>query len=350
MLCQCFAFREGQPHVLVAIARGIRFQRINSAGLKFSLANLAGIAAISSPNSTENDLPRSVNIETTIVDIVAQSCNLDPKEISFEVDFNSFGIDSLGCLELYHGLTRAFPNIHLHLEDISKCTNFQTIVELISSRSITGAPPFLTYTPTSFSASKSADSAKQIKEIFAQVLNMGEDSIGEDMELSSLGVDSLSCLEVAHLLATRCGVHLSPNFLHSTTTLRDIRNHLSSSGVSRDCGFNSLTDASRIVTENLSDALDHQKQLWCLRKVVTDRTPLILIHDGSGLVASYRHVSNLHRNLYGINSPHFSSSQVGSSITELAATYAGYLQKEIDGPVLVGGEVVHRILSYLSCS
>jgi acyl carrier protein len=114
---------------------------------------------------------------------------------------------------------------------------------------------------------------------------MDENSIDEDMDLGSLGFDSLSCLEVIHLLATRYGAHLPPNFINSSTTIRDVRNHLSSSECFKDGGFNSSTNASEIVTRKLPGALDLQKQLWCLRKTVpSSRTPLILIHDGSGLL------------------------------------------------------------------
>lgn len=338
MLCQSFAFREGQPRVLVATAQGIRFQRVNLAGLKFSLVNPAGLPTKSLPDQRISD-----NSESTIVDIVSQACNLDIKDISFEVDFNSLGIDSLGRSELYHGLISAFPNIHIHLDDISKCTNIQAIIELISSRSITTAVPCLTNQLSS--ASDSADGLKKIKQIFAQVLDMDENSIDEDMDLGSLGFDSLSCLEVIHLLATRCCVHLPPNFINWNSTIRDVLNYTSTSKVLRDDEINNV---SAIVTRDFPGAFDFQKQLWCLRKTVSSRTPLILIHDGSGLAVRYHNISNIHRDLYGINNPYFLSPQVWSSITELATTYANYIQREIDGPVLVGGEISQRLLYYIA--
>ena len=333
MLCQSYAFHEGQPRVLVATAQGIRFQRVNLAGLKFSLVNLAGLPTES---SSFPDQQISDKAESIIIGIVSRACDLDIMDISLEVDFDSLGIDSFGRSELYHGLSSAFPNVHIHLDDISKCTNIQAIIGLISSRLITNSLPCLTNQPTSFSSSNSADSVNRIIEIFAQVLDVDENSIDEDMDLGSLGLDSLSCIEVTHLLAAQCGIHLPTNFINWSSTIRDVRNHISSSKVLRDDGMN---NTSEIVTRDFPGALDLQKQLWCLRKPVSSsRTPLILVHDGSGLAGCYRHISDIHRDLYGINNPYFLSPQVWSSITELATTYAGYIQKEIDGPVLVGGE------------
>ncbi len=101
---------------------------------------------------------------------------------------------------------------------------------------------------------------------------------------------------------------------------------------------------------NLLGGLDLQKPLWCLRKSYSPVTPLILVHDGSGHAACYRHISNINRDLYGINSPDFSSSHVSSSIIELAAVYAAYIQEKIDGPVLVGGEPMYQIMIYFLVS
>jgi acyl carrier protein len=344
MLCESYALREGQTPVLVAIAQGIWFRRVS---LRFTLANHASLAAASPPNSLGNALseqPTWNNIETMVAGIVARACKLD---LSFKDDFDSFSIDPRFRLELYHGLKSVFSNIHLHLDDISNCTNIRAIVELVFSRSIASTIPSLTTQPISFSASNSVDLTKEIRQIFAHVLDMDEDSVGEDMELGSLGLDSLSCLEAIHLLATRYGAHLSANFIHSCTTIRDVQNRLSSSGGVQDGTFSSSTSDT---TSNLPGGLDFQKKLWCLQKAISSRTPLVLIHDGSGLAACYRHLPNISRDLYGISNPRFLSSQVWSSINELAATYAGYIQQEIDGPVLVGGEAFLRIRFYILSS
>ena len=81
-------------------------------------------------------------------------------------------------------------------------------------------------------------------------------------DLGSLGFDSLSCLEVVRLLTTQCGL-------------------------------TSVTNASGKKTWNLPAGLDLEKRLWCLQKGVSSHSPLVLVHDGSGLAACYRHISNM---------------------------------------------------------
>ena len=316
MLCDSYAFRNGQSCVLVAVAQGIWFQRVNLASLKLSLKHSAG-------------LHTSDKISTTVVEIVARTCDLDITDVSFEEDFDSSGVGSLIRVDLCHDIVAAFPDMHVHLEDISRCKTIQAIIELISGRSVAITPQTLS------TSSNSADIEKNVQRIFAQVLDIDEDSIKEDLDLGSLGLDSLACLEVVHLLATRCGVHLPVSFINSNRTICDVQSYLSSSASFRD---DSSTHAVERVTKNLPCVLDLQKPLWCLQKSDSSRTPLVLIHDGSGLIACYRRILDIHRDLYGINNPYVLESSPGwSSIAELAVTYAGYIEKEISGPMLVGG-------------
>ncbi len=153
---------------------------------------------------------RTDHLTAAPASIVGQACGVGVKDVSLDVDFGSFDVDSNSRLELYH----AFPNMHCYLDNIPNCTNVRGRDDVISSRSITSTLPSLTNQPTS--ASNSTDRAKQIKRMFAHVLDMDEDSIDEDTDLGSLGFDSLSCHEVVHLLDTQCDAHLEANFVTSS--------------------------------------------------------------------------------------------------------------------------------------
>ena len=261
MICESYAFREGQVRVLVAVAQGVRFQRVTLSGLKFGLTYPDGLADVSSSNSMKNVLVATENMT---------------------------------------------------------CRSIKT-------------PP------------SPAAVEKDIRKIFSQVSDMDESSIDEDIDLGSLGFDSLSCLEVVHLLATQCGVHLPANFINPSANIRQIRSRLTSSGSSLASGFTFLINFSG----NSPAGLDFEKRLWCLRKVVSSHPPLVLIHDGSGLAVCYRHILNIDRDLYGINNPFFLSSQEWPSIAELATAYSDYIQDEFDGPVIVGGDALFNPVSYL---
>ncbi|KAF4818957.1 Thioesterase AMT4 [Colletotrichum siamense] len=70
-----------------------------------------------------------------------------------------------------------------------------------------------------------------------------------------------------------------------------------------------------------------------------DNVALYLIHDGSGTIANYTKLGNLDCDVYGIQDPHFASSQPwGGGVVEMAKHYVSLIEKTTPrGKVVLGG-------------
>jgi hypothetical protein len=74
----------------------------------------------------------------------------------------------------------------------------------------------------------------------------------------------------------------------------------------------------------------------------TSRAPLVLIHDGSGLISSYFWLGSLSRKVFGIFNPHFEGGgKWDDGVPEIAREYALMIKSVIPkGKILLGGNIV----------
>lgn len=72
----------------------------------------------------------------------------------------------------------------------------------------------------------------------------------------------------------------------------------------------------------------------------SQRAPLVLIHDSSGLVFHYLQLQQFDRAMYGIYDPHFfNEKEWEGGLSELATNYCGLLRQEIPrGKIILGGK------------
>jgi len=326
---EAYAVRNGLSRALVAIAKGIHFQRVHLNSLTTSL-----VRATSTDAAEHRKIPSlaCISLQSTAFSIVARNCNVPVDDISPQDDFDSLGIDSLMRLALRHDLASTFPDIQISPQDISACRYVQEFVDLVLKRltqnTISGAS-----TPSQATVVSSPDlsaHATQHKPILSHGLH-DEDWVTDHEELGSFGLDSLFRIEATCKFATQHRTHLPTN--------SDIQTGL----VHAQSLPNGLVppaeaEALSILTRRLHHALGLDVKLWALQTSNSSRTPLILVHDGSGLAVSYRQILSLDRRLYGINNPHFLTSHTWSSITQIAESYANFIQEELDEPVIIGGK------------
>jgi hypothetical protein len=69
-----------------------------------------------------------------------------------------------------------------------------------------------------------------------------------------------------------------------------------------------------------------------------DDVPLLLVHDGSGLINSYNRLPALHRNVWAIRDPAVTTGAKWDSLDAMATAYAEYALEAIPGPLIVGGQ------------
>jgi acyl carrier protein len=350
ILGESYAVSDAHPRTLVAHMKGIRFRRVRLGSLKAGLANSLEIASSSfEPISPELSRDTQSN-ELKVFQIVARICDIDMSagDITLASDLDFFGIDSLMRLELSVELGRAFPTIGNIERNILKCNNIQDIVNMISSGNTIFPDDVIDeesfYTSPSATSSSSTlvlevDGKFPLKRMLAEVLEIEQSVITDNLDLTYLGLDSLASIEAIYRIKKEYNIHLSASFFEVNRTIHDIHASIQDTLKSSPIGdrLNPQFNNNRSLQLEKGN-LD--RKLVLLQKSSGNETPLVLIHDGSGLTISYRCIANLNRDVWGINNPRFASrSGPWESVLEMAESYAEYILDKLKGSssLILGG-------------
>jgi thioesterase domain-containing protein/acyl carrier protein len=183
-----------------------------------------------------------------------------------------------------------------------------------------------------------------VKALLADILGLELSKLPEDVNLESLGLDSLASIEAHHALQSHFGVVLPGNLFATHLSARAVQTFITG----RLLAYSNSLDTkkcsgSSFMVPRVVDYLDNAHSFESMpisvqRAERPGTTPLILIHDGSGLVEYIHSLSSLGRDLWGIYNPNFSSIQPWESVVSMAAEYAKYTREAVSfGPVLLGG-------------
>ena len=357
MLGESYAVSDAHPRTVVAHMKGIRFRRVRLGSLKASLAKSLEVAS-SSLEPTSPALSRDIqSIEQRVFQIIARTCDINAGDITLASDLDLFGIDSLMRLELGVGLARAFPTIGDIEKNILKCNNTSDIVDMISSRNTIFSDNIID--EESFNTSSSVTSSSStlvldvigkssLRRMLADVLEIEQSVITDNRDLTYLGLDSLASMEVIYRIKKEYNLHLSASFFEVNRTIHDIdasiQDTLKSSPIIDDRPNAQLVVHKRSpVKGRLTDIiLSLDRKLVPLQQSPGNETPLVLIHDGSGLTISYRCIADLNRDVWGINNSRFASpggypARPWESVLEMAESYAEYILDKLEGSSLILG-------------
>ena len=354
MLGESYAVSDAHPGTVVAHMKGIRFRRVRLGSLKAGLAKSLEVAS-SSLEPTSPALSRDIqSIEQKVFQIIARTCYINARDITLASDLDHFGIDSLMRLELGIEFARAFPTIGDIERKILKCNNTLDIVNMISSGNTIF--PNNVIDNESFYTSPSATSSSStlvldvvgkspLRRMFADVLEIEQSDITDNRDLAYLGLDSLASMEVIYRIKKEYNLHLSASFFEVNRTINDIhasiQETLKSSPINDRPNTRLVVHKRSPVKERLaaSDILNLDRKLLPLQQSPGSETPLVLIHDGSGLTISYRCIADLNRDVWGINNPRFASpARPWDSVLEMAESYAEYILDKLEGSsVILGG-------------
>ncbi|KAF5309598.1 hypothetical protein D9611_013960 [Ephemerocybe angulata] len=185
-----------------------------------------------------------------------------------------------------------------------------------------------------------AHSPTPLKCVLERTLHLPRGRVRDDMALEELGLDSLTSIEVLHLLQSQYDVRLPGGFFQEYPTVETAEKAL-----------------ERAVRRSQSDvsADDCLQQLSSVTAQSNPRRATIcFIHDGSGLVSCYKKLKGLGRDVWALKDPYMGSDGWGT-IEEMGSFYAGVLSKNLpvqtDNVIIAGwsfgGVVAYEVAKQL---
>jgi iterative type I PKS product template protein len=378
MLAESYAVENAEPRRIVAHLKGMHFRRVRLDRFKKGLAHASGKSL--PPRPEHSSVPASLaedgilrhapisssgfsrDVSGDIVKIVSETCDLSVSTLDVNTDLASLGVDSLMSIEIFSKLEYTFPNINLDVRSLSYCKSVADIIQEVSAAldgtssspqsSVPSSPRTLVMDDTLLEHGK-----PNVKRVLAFALELDVHDIEDDLELESLGLDSLTSIETLHALKNEFGLDLPGNFFATFSTVRAVQSYFSSQGLAGE-KIEPLSEPRTIVAEGkqmessyLIRALRLDVNLVPIQVSNSGRTPVFLVHDGSGLIHYYDRLSQLDRPIWGINNPRFIAAEPWESIVHMAKAYADIVANQAVGPIILGGEfsrlqeTIHDLIS-----
>jgi iterative type I PKS product template protein len=275
--------------------------------------------------------------------VIAEVLGLPVSDIEDDSDFKSLGLDSLSSLEALHALKTEL-NVdlpHDAFENYSTVTSLNALLNQSSTpqNSVERTPqksverPQPTQAPVQSTETVSnGDRRIRIRGIIAEVLGLSDSDIEDDADFKSLGLDSLSSLEALHALKTDLNVDLPHDAFESYSTIASLNAFLDQSSSPkkssrRSSALRTLQPAS---FDNRMSRLQTSKD--------DSAVPLLLIHDGSGLINHYSRMTPLHRDVFALSNPCLITGGKWESVEQIAESYANVVLGAKTNEIIIGGK------------
>ena len=345
MLAESYAFEQGQSDRIVAVFEGIRFRRM-------PLATLELVLAATGPAVPEFSKPQGGIVITSSE---SRSSLLPPfsphvsKAHSVGMQSSSDALlDSPSSPTVFeNSLDSLYPN------SLSFSLSPRGIKSDIVVVGGTAEAPHSGDSEVNFSSSPlvkqfqtpdNSASQPDVRALLATVLGLEERKLHEDADLESLGLDSLASIEAHHMLQSHFSVLLPSDLFTTHPSARAVQSFIT--GLLPASSKSLYVNTNSCSGDTTCSGADRPAGTIALNTIITPvqraglprRTPLFLVHDGSGLINYMYKLPPLGRDLWGIHNPRFMDSRPWESVASMATEYVKYITKAAGpGPVLLGG-------------
>jgi iterative type I PKS product template protein len=365
VIAEAYAFTLDSIQTILAHFKRMYFRKVRLASLKRVLggpsarvapqpavASSSKRPAVSTPVKTAPAPLQSEDvIRSKILSIIAETCDISPSSLNLTADLVALGVDSLMSIEIFGKLQSSFPDCTLDAYAMSSFNTAAQIIAHVAEKQPSGTLLVESSLPEPSSsshvdpdatqvASVAADNDVDIKGIMAEVLGGQVQDMKDDADLEALGLDSLTSIEALHALSGALSMELPQNLFTLHNTIRAVQKFIDDLRQSKK-----PTKVESVAPTAAPRAAASLLSLGPLPVPIqsapgSQKPPLFVIHDGSGLVNYYQSVSALDRNVWGIYNPKFSSGEEWKDVKSMAAEYATLIRKTSSGPILIGGELV----------
>ena len=344
-LAESYAMRN--DGVIVAAVEGMRFNVLNLELFQAHLA-ISRDKAMTKQRVSKNTVHESrVQIQASVEEVVAQVVELPLGSVGEDTRLADIGIDSMMQFELCNALQTRFS---LHEFDINILKDGMTIrdlqqqVVLLCHACI--EPPGLKVLQT-----RDDSSRKDLNTIFSELTGISKDRIMPDATLESLGIDSLLSLELQKILTVQYGQHVVDGDLLNPDISVEQLGCLITERVSMQ---KEDTEAQAVSAKQPTEdggknfgrtGKDESNpvRIILLQSGSSERPPLFLFHDGSGVVDAYRKLGPFGSNVFGIPNPQIGFKDhhhAASSLVKMARRYASAIAAFPGEEIVLGGRSV----------
>ncbi|TFK37752.1 hypothetical protein BDQ12DRAFT_735983 [Crucibulum laeve] len=374
----------GSGHV-VAQLKGMQFRklRLNSLRRALSMASGSTVAATKPKPVVQparsvsfSPLPKSSRASSTVgsssfdvraevLRIIAETCDVNISSLDVNENLETYGIDSLMSIEIFGKFQALCSPSELDDQLLATCHNIADIIDQLSSQlggpssdsdsgsgsqSGSQSPPTTLVMSGQASVASGNDQDPDVKPLLASVLGVGGKDMGDNVDLDSLGLDSLTSIEAHQMLQETYSLQLPTDLFVKCTTAKAVQDFITfrlreraqtaAKKVAAEVKLPSIEKIKYATQEKynpISAVLQLDTIPISIQTSTSGRPPLCLIHDGSGLVNYIKRLSPIGRPLWGIHNPHFITSQPWESVVAMASEYAEYAIKTTSGPLILGG-------------
>lgn len=311
------------------------------------------------PHQRRHERTPSCEVETNLGALLGDVCGIEWNSSMSNHSLVELGIDSLLLIELGEALGTRFPGVQIGKEDLDSCRTIADLVRvLMNSDASTKAStyqspdllPALTkgHSPTMPTPPGHTTPVSSSSPIEALFFEMGVlmQALGEDERsrtLSSLGVDSLLSIEMAHELQARFGLDIGGDEIplltfHKLEHLYAEQLTTSLANRFRGSDGSAAYEASvRLQRATMASGVEFPRMLQ--KGSRANSSSVILFHDGSGSCSMYASVDSLDRDVYGIFSLDKGETTRARSLDDLAARYIEHGRLlEHEGGMILGGK------------
>jgi acyl carrier protein len=292
------------------------------------------------------------NAKKKFLKVMNEVCGLTEDEMDARKSLNELGIDSLMLIELASALRKTFNNRavdDMNLESCSTLSNLENAVISMSAKAqasndhslIARASDLVMSTmgnrdqlPTGNKTRTSGEGhGARVRKVLRNLCGV-DSQLHRDSTLESLGIDSLLFIELQRDLRKTLGLNIPEEKIRNCETVGDLedldvkpRENHDESGHQELC--------------HLKDALNMHSLPASIQKADTQKAPLFLFHDGSGLVNMYSRLHDLGRRVYGFfNAGFFDVRENPSSLDEMVERYTSRFDATSTPEVVLGGTCI----------
>ncbi len=384
---------------VVACLKRVRFRRVAMASLTRLLKASLPVSATKATPVTQAlvvnrpDIKTSVpsidvahvDLQDSVIRIIAETSGVVKNEVVLDADLSHLGIDSLMIWEIVARLRTLVPSAAVDTHTLAAASTVADLVRIVAEkreripRSETMSStatvydgdgdgsgqisvaahtsPFkATEVPKVSRCVSTAAGIITVKNILSMVLDVSVEDVTDDVELESLGLDSLTSIEARHAFQTQLGATLDGEVMLACRTVRDVVNAVAAA---QAASYESSVEPSLAPTRPSSPSPLGATQPHTRPELVRLQTaprgvttpPLILIHDGSGLVSGYAKLALLGCDVWAIQNSSYATNRAlayapsGTELVTMAMSYVGLLTSNLfwngeayHGECLLGGE------------